>query len=259
MTAVIRDPVKRFDRLYNFREIGGLKTHDGRRMKSGVLFRSDELSQLSGKDLEKLKQLNLKSICDLRSSGERKSKPDRFPHNQGTNMVHVPIQDISRIDFLKWLAGKSGSIDFNKLIKDFYRRMAFECTAQINQVITLISDERNLPVLIHCKGGKDRTGYISALIQLLVGVPYQTVLEEYMLSNDLIGPRMKKIERYIRWMTLFQISSDRMKPLLEVRREYLDEIYGDILKKYGSVEEYLRVACGLNQRCISNLQQNLLE
>lgn len=262
MKAVAREAVKQFDGLYNFRDLGGLQTEDGRTMKSGVLFRSDELSRLTSSDLEKLQKLDLQLICDLRTPNERKSKPDRIPQNQGIRIVHVPInhgsQDFSRLQFFKFLAGKSSGLDFEKLIKDFYQKMAFERTGQINEIITLLADNRNWPALIHCTGGKDRTGYISALIQLLVGVPYQKVLDDYLFSNDLIQPRMKKIERYIRWMSLFQVSPERIKPLLEVRREYLDEIHTDILKKYGSIEEYLGQACGIDQSALRNLKELLL-
>ncbi|MGG3798502.1 tyrosine-protein phosphatase [Metabacillus fastidiosus] len=59
--------LNQFDKLYNFRDIGGYKTKDGSHMKSGVLFRSDQLSKLSESDIEKLKQLDIKLICDLRT------------------------------------------------------------------------------------------------------------------------------------------------------------------------------------------------
>jgi protein-tyrosine phosphatase len=105
-----------------------------------------------------------------------------------------------------------------------------------------LSDQSNLPALIHCTGGKDRTGFISALIQLLAGVPYETLIDDYLFSNQLIAVPMKKKERLIQWMSLFRVPSERIKPILEVRREYLEEAYNKIINQYGDVESYLCLA-----------------
>ncbi|MEZ2737600.1 tyrosine-protein phosphatase [Aneurinibacillus aneurinilyticus] len=258
-----KELLHQFDGLYNFRDIGGVKTLNGRKMKTGVLFRSDELSRLSHQDLEKISQLNIKSICDLRTSREQKSKPSRIGVEQGIKIINISIhdksQEFTRLEFFKFLVSKSSTIDFEKIMRDLYYNMAFVSHGQINKVITLLSEQNNVPALIHCTGGKDRTGFISAVIQLLVGVPYQTVLNDYLLSNDLIAPRMKKVEKFIRWMSLFQVSPDRIKPMLEVRHEYLDDIYNEIKRKYGSIENYLCQACHVEQNRLQNLKYLLLE
>ncbi|WP_028401657.1 tyrosine-protein phosphatase [Ectobacillus panaciterrae] len=263
MKNLEKELLRQFDGLYNFRDIGGGETLNGRKMKTGILFRSDELSRLSQKDLEKIKLLNIKSICDLRTPREQRSKPSRIKSEHGIQLINISIHDKSQefthLEFFKFLVGKSSTIDFKKIMKDLYYNMAFTSSIQINEVVTLLSEQKNLPALIHCTGGKDRTGFISAVIQLLVGVPYQTVLDDYLFSNELIAPRMKKVEKFIRWMSLFQISPDRIKPMLEVRREYLDEIYNDIMEKYGTVEDYLCQACNVQQSSLENLKHLLLE
>ncbi|USG64816.1 tyrosine-protein phosphatase [Brevibacillus ruminantium] len=252
-----------FDGLYNFRDIGGLPTTDGRNMKTGILFRSDELSRLSAGDLGRLQTHQIKVICDLRTQTERKQKPDRVPAHTGIHQVSIPIhhesQEMSRLDFFKLLVSKSNDLNFEHIMKDFYHRMAFERTGQVKEIITLLAEQDHLPALIHCTGGKDRTGYLSALIQLLAGVPYQTVLDDYLFSNDLIQPRMQKIQRYIRWMSLFQISPERMKPLMEVRRDYLEDSLTAVLKEYGTVEDYLMKACGIEENYLLRLRHMLVE
>jgi protein-tyrosine phosphatase len=74
------------------------------------------------------------------------------------------------------------------------------------------------------------------LIQLLAGASIDDVTDQFLLSYEFIGPRMKKIERFIRYFSLFRVSSEQLKPVLEVRREYLLEVYEEILKKYGTIE-----------------------
>ncbi|MFS0816287.1 tyrosine-protein phosphatase [Lysinibacillus sp. 1P01SD] len=252
-----------FDGLYNFRDIGGFKTNEGRRMKKGILFRSDELSRLTQNDIEVFDQLKIKLICDLRTEQEQKSKPSKLNSENGVQVINISIQDKSQefthFEFFKFLVCKSNSIKFEQLMKDMYHSMAFINNSKINEIITLLSQQNNIPALIHCTGGKDCTGFISAIIQLLVGVPYKIVMEEYLFSNDLIAPKMKKIEKMIKWMSLFQLSTERVKPILEVRQEYLEDVYNEIIIQYGDIETYLCKACKIQKRSLSDLKNLLLE
>lgn len=254
--------INKFDGLYNFRDIGGHITLDGNRMKTGVLFRSDELSRLSVSDMEKLDHLGIKLICDLRTLNEQKSKPNKITNKQ-IKIVHYSIydqsQEFTRFEFFKYLVSKSNSIDFEGIMKEMYRNMAFSSNNEIRGVIQAVTNEEHVPALIHCTGGKDRTGFISAIIQLTVGVPYKTVMKDYLYSNELIGPRMKKIERFIRIMSLFQATPERIKPILEVREEYLDEVYAEIMHKYGNIETYLSKACNIPEESLIRFKSLLLE
>ena len=252
-----------FERLYNFRDIGGFTTSDGRKMKAGILFRSEELSRLSKKDMETFYKLNIKAICDLRTPNEQKSKVSRIQTGKGIQLLNISIHDKSRefthLEFFKFLVSKSNTIDFEKIMKEMYEHMAFGCHKEIREILIFLSNETNIPALIHCTGGKDRTGFVSAIIQLLVGVPYESVINDYLVSNQLIATRMKKVETFIRWMSLFQISSERIKPMLEVQRNYLEEVYTKIIEEYESIETYLRVACNIPQSNLDKLKQLLIE
>jgi protein-tyrosine phosphatase len=255
--------VIKFEKVCNFRDMGGFKTEAGGTMKTGILFRSDELSRLSFRDQKTLRQLNLKLICDLRTPSERKRKLDRIPGKYGIRIVNIPIyphrEDFSRQKFIHYLNSKSDGYDFENLIKEYYRRFAFEQTDKLNEVISLLSHENNLPALIHCSVGKDRTGLMSALIQLFAGVPRSVVLEDYLISNSFIEERTKAMIRFLRFMSLFRISSAQLKPMLEVRSVYLNEILDEILQTYGTVEEFFTKACGIEQSSIQKLRNLILE
>lgn len=252
-----------FEKIYNFRDIGGVQTEDGRNVRSGILYRSDDLSRLSKNDLVVLKDLEIKVICDLRTVNERKSKMYQLPKEWGTLIKHIPIyhdsQDLTHRDLFRLLVGHSKEIDFEKMMKEFYHCMIHDRRAEIKEVIHAISSSDTGSSLIHCTGGKDRTGLISALIQLYLRVPYEKAMELYLHSNTLIGPRMKKIERMIRFMSLYQISPERIKPLLIVNRSYLEGVLKDIVKNYGSVENYFIEGCGIDKRILDRLQRRLLE
>lgn len=258
-----REAVHPFQRLSNFRDVGGLKTADGRTFRAGVLFRSDELSRLNATDLLKLQGLGIKLICDLRSPGEsHKKRRPRLP-DESIRVVNVPIheqatQDPSRRKLLGFLLGKTGGDRFREFSRDYYHHIAFGQTARIREVITLLSEEQHLPALIHCTAGKDRTGFLAALIQLLVGVPYEVVMEDYLRTNDYFGPRLEKFIKVMRVVTLSQVSPERMRLILMAHPEFLNEVHDTIVKRYGAVETYLREACGIDRDTLKKLKDRLL-
>lgn len=257
-----RIAVKHFEKITNFRDIGGLQTQDGRMMKKGILFRSGEPSRLTAKDLEKLAAFNLKLICDLRTPNERKSRVMPTKQSRTIRIVNIPIyqheEDYTRFEFFMLMMKTAKTIDFEKMMKDFYRRIAFESMPQIRQVITLLCEGTDIPALIHCAGGKDRTGVIAALIQLLAGVPRDTVTADYMISNSLTEARMKRAAAFLRYTSLFRLTHDRLKPLLEVRRDFLEDVLDEILSKYGSIEAYLIEGCGISEHSLHKLKEFLL-
>ena len=248
----------RFDGVCNFRDVGGLRTEDGRFMKTGILFRSDELSKLTDDDLVRIDLLEIKTICDLRTENERKANKDRIPIKCNINVINIPLSDqnreVSHFQLFCGLAFRKDKIDFEKFIKDHYKKNAFERTAQINQILMLLSENKNYPALIHCTVGKDRTGFIAALIQLVCGVSRKNVLRDYLQTNLYIEGKINKLIKYIRRMSLYRISSSQLKPLLEARVEYLDEILSIIYNKYGTIDNYLIEGCGLKKENLSNLQ-----
>lgn len=247
------------DGAFNFRDVGGLETRDGRTVRSGNFFRSDELSQLTDKDLQRLQRLNLASICDLRGANERRAKPDRIP--PGTRAVHLPLdhggRDFTRWQFFWWLTSNSSKLDFRKFTVDLYRHLAFDCAEQIRAIVHWIAEEENLPVVVHCTVGKDRTGYVAALIQLLAGVPREAVMDDYLATNRFIAPRAVQIVRFLRWMSLFRISKERLDSATVARREDLEGILDEVLERYGTAEGYLVEACGVGREQVRRLERLL--
>jgi len=248
----------------NFRDMGGYKTQDCRTMKMGLLFRSDELSRLSDNDQLELQRLNIKLIIDLRTPNERKSKPDRISKDAGIKLINIPIypfhQDPNRLQRWFWLvSGKFKDFDFDNYMKGYYHKIAFDHATQIGEILSLISDKNNLPALFHCTGGKDRTGFATALIQLLVGVPKETIFEDYLLTNFFLEPHINKFIRYFRRVSLYRMKSDQIRPIWEARREYLEQVLDEIQKEYGTVEEYLQQECGMEQNLSNHFKEMLLE
>jgi protein-tyrosine phosphatase len=228
-------------------------------MRRGILFRSEELSGLSVNDKKTIRRLNLKLICDLRTPNEIKGKEDRLETGNGAGIINIPLyphrEDFTKQKFIHYLSAKSNRQEFENLIKEYYRIFAFEQTKQLKRIFDLISDENNLPAIIHCSVGKDRTGFISALIQLLAEIPRQDVMEDYLISNRLIEKRTISIVRFLRFMSFFRISGEKLKPMLEVRADYLDDVLDEICNSCGSVENYLLLRCGVEKASLENLKR----
>jgi protein-tyrosine phosphatase len=251
----------KFEGLSNFRDIGGLKTEEGRRVKTGILFRSDRLSGLTSRDLKKMYKLNIKLICDLRTPKELKKNPNQNSFSN-TKVVNIPIyhneQELSHWRLFKFIFGRTGADEFEYFIKEYYKGIAFKNTEKIKQVITLIADRNNVPALIHCNVGRDRTGFISAIIQLLLGVPRKKVIEDYLLTNIAFEQRILRFVKYIRRLSLFQVSEKRLQYILQARSEHLEEIIDRIAERYGNVEDYLTKGCGLDPQCLDRLRNLLI-
>lgn len=250
-----------FEGMPNFRDIGGFVLKDGHIMKPGVIFRSEELSRMSVEDRFKLKELGIKCIVDLRTPNERSLKP--YGLSEDIRTVHVPIlseeKDFNRWQFIWFLISEGRKLDFAEYMRRFYYRLAFERTEQIKEIFTLLADTNSVPVLIHCTGGKDRTGFIAALIQLTIGVPREKVIESYLASREAGVRQMKEIEKYIRWMSLGQVSPERIRPMLEVRREYVDDTLDEIFHRYKSLDEYLIGGCSIDKQCLESIRKLLTD
>ena len=168
---------------FNFRDMGGYETTEGRKVKWGKLYRSEELAGLTEWDIAYLQKSGLKLICDYRTDFEVKHKPN--PEITGARQVCLPVmqdlaKDLNINEFFQVgdlsMLGKPGEY-LVKMNQDFVSgNEAFV------SFLNLAQNPENLPLVNHCTAGKDRTGFGSALL-LLLGVPEKTVMEDYLLSN----------------------------------------------------------------------------
>jgi protein-tyrosine phosphatase len=258
-----REVVWPFERLANFRDVGGLATTDGRTVRTGLLFRSNEPSRMTDKDLVTLRKFGIRLVCDLRSAKESRRRRGRFLADGSIRLVNIPLhedasQDGSLRKMLVFMLARSGGEQFREFSRRYYQHVAFEQTSRMREIITLFSRDDSWPALIHCTAGKDRTGFLAAIIQLLVGVPYRSVMEDYLLTNDHFAPQLAKVIRAVRIATLFRVSPERLRLLLMAHPESLDDVHRNLVEKHGSIESYLREACGIDQATLERLKQRLL-
>lgn len=206
--------VKRNPMIQNKRDLGGIRTADGRMIKPGLLVRSAHLFQAETRDLE-----GISTIIDLRTPGERKAVPDQ---TWGREYLPLPVFD----DVTAGISHESGAQDWG--IPDMaylYGRLMRECTGPFRTILLTIMrhDFSTGAVLWHCSEGKDRCGMTTALILEVLGVPRETILADYLKTNLVNMPKAISIR-------------DRL--LVTQGKEYADSVY----QAYIADERYLRAA-----------------
>ncbi len=215
---------------YNFRDMGGYKTTDGKYVKWGKIFRSDDLHNLTDADLNYLASIPLTSIVDFRSEEETQQAPDKNPSSVKMNYpLSINPGDLMAavkegIDKIKPEQADQMMMDMNVLLVT-----DSACINQYREFFRLLQDEKEAPLMFHCSAGKDRTGMGAALVLSAVGVDEQTIIKDYLLSNVYLANKYAS----------YKAQYPAIASLFEVKTEFLQAGLDRIKKDHGSVENYL--------------------
>ena len=231
----------------NTRDLGGYRTEDGRTVCWGKIFRSDALSRLSPVDLAYLAEIPLSTVVDLRSPQETQDAPDRLPDHPAPRYFHLPVEtaDLNSVSGMERLRGGDDSWFSSDFMVRAYIRVVEDCAHVLGQALTLMADEKNLPLLFHCTGGKDRAGTCAAILLLALGVPKADVLRDHQLSNHFIDPLWRrKIEPYL---SSLGVDPLKVRPYFFAPLEAVEALFDHLDRHYGSVPDYLTTKAGLTQ------------
>jgi protein-tyrosine phosphatase len=250
---------ERVVRLYgasNFRDLGGYETTDNRRVRWGSIFRSAALNGLDDRDQPLLSGLNIAAIYDLRSTSERAAEPTRWPWRRRPVLATVPYEmDISQ--FASGLGSNPTPEGARALMTAFYPRIVDSHKQQFTQVFEqLLSLRRGRAFVFHCTAGKDRTGVATALVLTALGVPRDTILQDFELSNEHYRGRIQSGEQSQSAATnpLSRLPPDVMAVFMGVDRVYLEAFFASVETTYGSVDAYLAQELGVDAADIRRLR-----
>ena len=245
----------------NFRDLGGLKTKDGKTVKYGYFYRGAGLNFFTKEELDAFKKLKIKTIMDLRSNHEMTEHPD--PVIEGVlNIQHsgLTVKGGEQIDWSPDGMRKTGDAAKDKLkqIEGYYRSIALDNEAyrvMVNKIV-----EERLPIYFHCASGKDRTGVGAIIIGFLLNVKLDEIKRDYLLSNEFLKEMIdKKMEDNKEGIE----KSPELKALLMlydgVREETFDIIMDSIFSKYSTYEEYLEKEFNLDINTINYLREKYTE
>lgn len=240
----------------NFRDLGGYAVADGRHIRWDKVFRSADISKLTDNDLAVLKDRHISSVVDLRGVQESKQAPDRL--NPGTDYILCPAGSGNALgDWMKAIANIKTEAGGDSMMRAFYVGTEFLADRYkpfFARLLTLPDDQA---LLFHCTAGKDRTGIGAALLLYALGVPYETILDDYTATNYYRNAENEKMLHSM--MQGMHISEPVAKELLRAKREYLEANFTAIRQQYGSIDNFLRGPVGLTEEKIKELKNKFLE
>ena len=253
-----------FEALDNFRDFGGYETADGRRMKTGLLYRSAHHGAMTDADLHALASHGIATIVDLRRTDERRRTPSRrWPGFCG----RVIESDLGEDSDDPWMTFIRGADDLSPAAMRAYMIDYYASAPLEDRHLDLFSryfealETLSGAVLIHCAAGKDRTGMLAALTQHLAGVPDERILHDYLLTNERLDfvARGPEIARSIETVTGRPISDAAMLAGLMIEADHLRTGLGAMARAYGSIDAYLEKGLGVTSRRKQAILDRLLE
>lgn len=244
----------------NFRDIGGYETIDGRAVRWGMLYRSNNLADLNNDDLRYLTRLKVKLVCDFRSDPERVQNPNRSPieNPPATAALEIMVDGVDPSAMQDRIRGGVTGKELEQIMVAAYRSFVTDYSDQWADMFERIADPANLPTIVHCTAGKDRTGFASAMVLLALGVPEKTVFEDYMATNQYRASYNRWIMRLVPIYSLFRTRGEDLEPLLDAREPYLRASLDTIEEHYGSVDAYLEHGLGVSETERAQLREIFL-
>jgi len=237
----------------NLRDVGGYETQDGATVVRGLAYRSDTFNPMSAADLRRLGEIGLKQDFDLRTKAEVEARPDELPPGVQYTLLNVLADAKSaapaELETLMHDPKKAnevlggGKID-SLFIQGYREFVSLPSAKQSYRTLFLsLSEREKLPAVFHCTTGKDRTGWASAALLSLLGVPRETVMADFLRSNEYVLPQFRKdIDGFV----AAGGDSTIALAIFGVKKEYLDASLDEMEKNYGTVEEYFSKGLGID-------------
>jgi protein-tyrosine phosphatase len=253
----------------NFRDLGGYRTDDGRTVRWGQVYRSGELGQLSDEDVAALEPLGLASVYSFLLPEEtEKHGPNRVPED--TRTVAVPIVSERAAAATRQVHESIRSGDFRamppELSAEFHRMLLEDGREQYAALLRGLADPANRPLAFHCSHGIHRTGTATAILLSALGVPWETVREDYLLSNEYRGQEITRELERIRSMVAeeqgvdpAEVDMTNVEAFYILDGSYIDGSLEQAVAEYGSMDGYIREGLGIADEEIESLRDQLLE
>lgn len=217
---------------FNVRDLGGLPTEDGGNLARGLVYRADGLHRLPSAEVERLAAAGIRTVVDLRTSGELEIAAS--VRGEGIAVLHLPVlREVWPHDAFS----EEETADPVAFLVARYVEMLDEGRAAIAAIFGLLADEERRPLAFHCSAGKDRTGVVAALVLGLLGVPDDVIAEDYAASAE-------AMDQLVAWVREHRPeSADAMaaqpKAILSCPAEAMHGFLDRVRSDFGSIDGYL--------------------
>jgi len=243
----------------NFRDVGGLPAGVGKRVRPGVLYRSEGPANFTNEHRRELGELGIKLIGDLRAEAERRVVPNDWSATARLFNLEVTL-DLHKTSNEGWseLRHNPSEANARRTMKANYAAMPAVLHPFMPGLIDAILGEE-IPALLHCTAGKDRTGVLVALLLTLLGVPHEAVVADYIRSdvfakNLRLGGSMADV---FKRTFGFVPSETTMNAMIGVDPEFLEVAFDVVALEWGSIDAYFESA-GVAREKIERLRDALL-
>lgn len=250
----------------NFRDLGGYETEGGRRVKWGRLFRSGAMAQLTPLDYGYLSGLGIRVVCDLRSAAERRDEPTHWQGDPGPRFIawDEPI-DEAESPLVAALAADGRSQEMIRdAMTELYRLLPYAYAGRYRRLFEVL-ETGETPLVFHCSAGKDRAGVAAALLLTTLGVPRDTIVEDYAMSDRVVdymalidaADPQRIAQSSVAYLA--RLPRDLLAPILWSDPLYIVAMFEELEANHGSAMAFVQDGLGVGDQALMALRDHCLE
>lgn len=248
--------------IHNLRDYGGYGALGGRRVKTGLLWRSGQHIDATPQDLAAFEALSVRTIIDLRGEMERERSPCARAPEFCASVLSVGGETTGHAPHMAAARDVRTAGEAFEALRANYAGMPFR--PQLIQIFSLYFEalaEREGASLVHCLAGKDRTGLVVALLHHLLGVHPDDAMADYLLTNSAgnAETRIAAGAATVKRSFGAEMDDDAVRMLMSVQPEWLDTAFAAIRDQHDSVEAYARDLLGVTDERLTRIEANLLD
>jgi protein-tyrosine phosphatase len=219
--------------LLNVRDLGGHQTEDGGETKYGRVVRADSIRRLTDAGWKALLDYGVKTIIDLRTDQELEADP---PAELPMEIEHISLFDEDPVVFMKVESVAEEAPDAATATREVYLIFLESFKHNVAAAIRAVAQAPEGVVVVHCMGGKDRTGLITAFLLHIAGVDTEEIAADYAISEERLRPRHEE------WFAAAETEAEleRLKRIAQTPAEAIIGVFEELERRYGSIEEFLR-------------------
>jgi protein-tyrosine phosphatase len=224
-----------WDGCLNVRDLGGHRTEDGDETRYGAIVRADSLHQLTEDGWQSVVDYGIRTVVDLRMDEEREGDP---PAGAPVDLLHISLFDDDKAVFEEVEAAGDAAPDPATATREVYLLFLEHFKANVATAIRAIVNAPEGGVVVHCMGGKDRTGLVTALLLEVAGVDDEQIAADYALSEERLRPRHEL------WFAEAETEAERerLRRIAQTPASSIAGVLAELKRRYGGVEGYLRSA-----------------
>lgn len=246
----------------NFRDLGGYRTKDGRITKWESVYRSGSPARLTAADKAELSRRGVRTYCDLRDNAERAGEPHPFADGDPAVTYWMRDYEQSMGDLGDLLTGpNAGSEASRAALIAAYRTIPEAQSEAFAQMFRYLA-RGQLPLAFNCSAGKDRTGVGAALLLSVLGVPRETIVADYALSDDIVDYRVQLQESVASnssYAFLLELPWETVEPLLASDPAYIESTLSALEEEYGSVDAFVEQRLGVTPKMKRAIMESVTE